>query len=210
MQRVKIWDAFVRANHWLMALLVLGLWWSADSGDMELHLQLAGILGASIVVRILWGFFGSESARFKSFLRGPKAIQQHLSDLHQGKPYQANTHSALGGWAVVLMLIVLLVQFGTGLFADDDIFFSGPLASSVSSDLSSLLTSLHKDNFNILLALIVVHVAAITIYRLRGIGLVASMFHGKRAGAAAPKLVNGLLGMVAVALLATAFYYFIN
>lgn len=210
MQRVKIWDVFVRLNHWLMVALVVALWWTAEQGEMERHLQLAGILGGLIVARILWGLFGSESARFSRFVKGPAAVVEHFKELGQGQYQPGNTHNAAGGWAVVALLLVLLVQFTTGLFADDEIFFSGPLASAVSGDLSDFLTGIHKDNFNVLIAVVVLHVVAIILYRLRGINLVAAMIHGKREGVAAPRLVNAWWAIVAAAALATAFYFFIN
>lgn len=209
MQRVKIWDSFVRLSHWLMVLLVALMWYTAEEGQMERHLQLAGVLGALIIVRIIWGFVGSQSARFSQFVRGPKAVQQHLVELKQGHYQPGNTHNAAGGWAVVALLLLLSVQFFSGLFANDDIFFSGPLAGSVSSDVSSLLTDIHKTSFNVLLGVIALHVVAIIVYRLRGINLVAAMLHGKRDNVAAPKLVAGGWAIIAAALLAAALYNWI-
>jgi cytochrome b len=35
MQRVKIWDSFVRLSHWLMVVLLVAMWWTADNDYME-------------------------------------------------------------------------------------------------------------------------------------------------------------------------------
>lgn len=210
MQRVKIWDSFVRLSHWLMVILVVLMWYTAEEGLMERHLQLAGILGALVITRILWGFWGSESARFKSFIKGPKVVAEHLIDFKAGQYQPSNTHNAAGGWAVLALLLLLLVQFGTGLFASDDIFFSGPLASSVGSDLSEVAGEVHETIFNVLAAVVILHVVAILLYRVRGINLISAMVHGYRDGVAAPKLVSGLIGIIAAALIAAALFFWIN
>lgn len=210
MQRVKIWDSFVRISHWLMVILVFGMWFTAEEGYMDWHLRLAGVLGGLVITRILWGFWGSESARFSKFVKGPQAVVAHIKELIGGKYQPGNTHNAAGGWAVLALLLLLLVQFGSGLFATDDIFFSGPLSSTVSSSVSDMLTEVHEIAFNILLVLILVHVIAVLAYRLFGVNLIAAMIHGKRENVSAPRLVSGIIGIVAAAIIAAALFVFIN
>ena len=210
MQRVKIWDALVRLNHWLLVVLLVLMWYTAEEGYMELHLQLAGVVGALVITRILWGFCGSESARFSQFVRGPKAVTQHLKEFTQGQYQPANTHNAAGGLVVVVLLMTLLVQFVSGLFATDDIFFSGPLASAVTRDTALLAMTIHKTTFNILVGFVVLHVLAIVLYRLRGINLVSAMVHGYRQGVPAPRIVSGLFGIITAAVIAAVLYQWIN
>lgn len=210
MQRVKIWDSFVRISHWLMVVLVALMWFTAEEGYMDWHLRLAGVLGALIITRILWGFWGSESARFSRFVKGPSAVMHHLRELKQGEYQPSNTHNAAGGVAVVLLLLLLAAQFTTGLLASDDIFYSGPLASAVGSDISGAATDIHELLFNVLLAVIIVHVIAIIWYRIKGIQLIAAMFHGYRNNVSAPRLVSGLVGIIAAAVIAAALFYWIN
>ena len=64
------------------------------------------------------------------------------------------------------MLVSLVIQVGTGLVADDDIYVTEPLRKFVSSEFSNWATGLHSLNADILLALIAVHVAAILAYLL--------------------------------------------
>jgi cytochrome b len=82
---------------------------------------------------------------------------------------------------VVVLLLVLAVQVGTGLFASDDILFEGPFYPLVGSSGSEWLTDIHKGNFNLLLALVVVHVLAVGLHELRGERLVGGMWHGRKA-----------------------------
>lgn len=104
-------------------------------------------------------------------------------------------------------VLLLLIQFSTGLFATDDIFFSGPLNALVSGDTASLLTSIHKTNFEILLVVIGVHIVAIAVYKWLGVPLLAAMIHGKRAQKSAPELRHGALGIVLAAVIIALLFW---
>jgi cytochrome b len=77
-------------------------------------------------------------------------------------------------------LIVTSVQVGLGLFAvDEDGFVSGPLSHFVSTETSDSVRGLHEANFDILLALVALHVTAIIFYRVfRGKRLLRAMITG--------------------------------
>ena len=72
---LKVWDLGVRVFHWLLVGLVAGLWVTATSdGDwMAIHLWLGVTVIAIVFSRIVWGLVGSDTARFSSFLVGPKS-----------------------------------------------------------------------------------------------------------------------------------------
>ena len=145
---VKVWDSFVRLFHLLIILLVAGLWWTADNGRMDLHKDFGIAILSLLVMRVAWGIFGSDNARFKTFVRSPLQIPSHLKKLFNGQYQSETTHSTAGGWAVIVMLALLIAQAMTGLFSSDGILFSGPLASWVSSDAQELLTDWHKTQFD--------------------------------------------------------------
>ncbi|MBY6064743.1 cytochrome B [Pseudidiomarina sediminum] len=206
--KVKIWDSFVRGYHWLMVLAVAGLWWTGENGEMEWHLKIAIVLGSLLLARLVWALVGSENARFRAFVRGPREVLAHAKHMRAKNYTPGNTHNAMGGWAVLALWLVLAVQLTTGLFATDEIFFSGPLASLVSGDWQGTLTDIHEGNFNVLLALVGLHVFAIVVYRLRGINLLAAMLHGKRENVTAPRLRPSLIAWAVAALLAASGWYF--
>ncbi|MDX1706119.1 cytochrome b/b6 domain-containing protein [Pseudidiomarina sp.] len=214
MSRVKIWDSFIRIYHWLMVLLIIAQLWTASQGYMEWHQRGAFILAALIVARLIWGFIGSESARFSAFLRGPRAVIEHFRELRDGRHQKETTHNAAGGWSVLLILLALLIQIGTGLFATDDILFDGPLAYLVSDSTQDMLTTIHHLNVYFIFAIVGLHVLAIIGYRLIGIGLTMAMIHGyqtfedERAHRKAPRLRNGIWGLLIAGVIASALYYF--
>jgi cytochrome b len=80
---------------------------------------------------------------------------------------------------VVLMLLCLAVQAGTGLFANDDASFEGPLAGRVSKATSDFITHIHHLNLNLLYLLVAVHLAAVLFYLVKkGENLVHPMVTG--------------------------------
>lgn len=161
--RVSTWDLPTRLFHWAIVLLVPFLWWSAEEGRMDLHIPAGIAMFGLLVFRLLWGLIGGSTARFARFVRGPRAVRDHLA----GRAVPAVGHSPVGALSVVAMLLVLAAQVGLGLFAtDEDGLASGPLAHLVSYETSERLTENHESLFNLLVALIVFHLAAILFYLL--------------------------------------------
>jgi cytochrome b len=160
-ERVRIWDWPTRFVHWMLVVLIPLSWWSAKNDEMEWHFRSGLTVLGLLVFRLIWGFIGSSTARFSSFVRGPRAIFDYL----RGRTEYRLGHNPIGALSVVALLGLLAVQVGLGLFAsDEDGLVSGPLAHLISADLSEEITDLHEDNFDILLVLIGLHVAAIFFY----------------------------------------------
>ncbi|MBF0305432.1 MAG: cytochrome b/b6 domain-containing protein [Alphaproteobacteria bacterium] len=171
---IPVWDPPTRAFHWSLALLVALAWASAKLDSMTLHMNAGHAILALIAFRLAWGFVGSRHSRFTDFVRGPRAA---LAYLRGGVATLG--HNPLGGWMVLALLGVLGGQAVTGLFADDDIIASGPLAHLVSSSATSLLTKVHKIGAKAILALIALHLAAVLFHRLvKGENLVRPMITG--------------------------------
>lgn len=148
---------------------------------MERHMQIGYTILTLVLFRLLWGLYGSEHARFGNFLRGPVKVFTYLKTLCKGSAVPSVGHNPLGGWSVVAMLSLLLLQAGTGLFANDDIYNEGPLAVWVSNATSGLLTRIHKINFNLLLVITAVHIVAVLFYLLvKKDNLIKPMFTGSK------------------------------
>jgi len=82
---------------------------------------------------------------------------------------------------VIALIATLAVQVGTGLFANDDIAFQGPLFDLIDKSFSDKLTGWHNTAFNFLLALVALHLMAIIFYRwVKKTNLVVPMLTGKK------------------------------
>jgi cytochrome b len=174
----RVWDLPTRLFHWLLVVLVALSWWTAETDRQDLHLYLGYGVLTLLIFRVGWGLFGSSTARFSSFVRGPGSVMRYVRDRFH---WPAAGHAPLGALSVIALLLMLFAQVGTGLFAsDEDGLFSGPLAYLVSLSTGDGMTELHEELFDVLLALVALHVAAILLYRLvLGRNLLGPMISGR-------------------------------
>jgi cytochrome b len=175
LETMRVWDVPIRLFHWSLVVLIPFSWWSATSDHLPWH-RLSGYLILGLLVfRLIWGFAGSPTARFSQFLRGPGGVAAYV----RGKAKAVAGHNPLGGWSVVALLMALAAQVGLGLFSvDEDSVEAGPLSSLVSFDTGRAIAHLHHRLFWVLVALIVLHLAAIAVYALRRRNLVWPMITG--------------------------------
>lgn len=178
--RVKVWDLPTRLFHWLLAILALAMIVTGKTGGDDViawHARLGYAVAALLLFRIAWGFAGGHWSRFGSFPPHPARALAHL----RGRQGHAPGHNPLGALSVYAMLLFLLLQVASGLFAQTKDEFAGPLSALVSNATAHFLTGYHKrvGQF-VVIALIALHVAAIGWYRWRGENLVTPMITGDK------------------------------
>jgi cytochrome b len=170
-----VWDLPIRLVHWLLAALIGFSWWSIEYHHTDWHIRSGCAILALLIFRLLWGVVGSSTARFANFVRGPRAVHAYVRGRWSGIG-----HNPLGALSALALLAAVAIQVGLGLLSqDEDGIYAGPLSRLVSSDTSDALRDLHESWFNVLLGLIVLHVGAIAVYRLRGRRLVKPMITGR-------------------------------
>lgn len=202
---MRVWDAPTRLFHWAIVVLMTFSYVCAMREWNQLHFLSGYTVLALLLFRVAWGFVGSETSRFRQFLRSPAAGLAHLAAFGKREPDTEIGHNAAGGWMVLAMLAALFVQVGTGLFSNNDIDAKGPLAHRVSKGTSDWLSGVHATSFYVLLALVVLHVLAIIAYAaVKRHDLVRAMVTGKKrlpANLRQPRFASPLLaaGILAVA-----------
>lgn len=175
-----VWDLPLRMFHWCLAVCFVVSFVSVKIDNMELHVLSASCMFGLLLFRLLWGFLGSHTARFGSFIPSPKRLFRYLAGRDKGEQYPG--HTPLGALSVMAMLLFLIIQVSTGLVADDEIYITGPLRDYVDSDTSSWATGRHVQLSDVLLGLVVLHLAAIVFYWLvRKNNLVKPMISGQKA-----------------------------
>jgi cytochrome b len=170
--RILVWDLPVRAFHWLLALSFAGAFLTAESERVrDVHVALGYTFVGLIAFRIVWGLVGSRHARFTAFVRGPRAVGRYLRSLAAGRPEHHAGHNPAGGWAIVAMLVLGLAVAASGY--------------AVYSDIGGhALEELHEGAANAMLALVVVHIAAVLASSLlHRENLVAAMLTGRKRSA---------------------------
>lgn len=178
-----IWDLPTRLFHWLLVLLVILQFGTAKYGwlDMQWHFRFGYALLSLLLFRIFWGFAGSNSARFSHFLLAPVNIWRYLRNWRKSSSAAFAGHNPASGLSVVLMLGALLVQALSGLATSDDIEWFGPLHNHLPDAWIAFASSLHRQLEIFILALIALHLSAISAHKvIKHESLTASMVTGRR------------------------------
>jgi cytochrome b len=206
--QVRVWDVPTRLFHWAIVILVGFSWLSAERSWMDWHVLSGYSIFALLLFRLAWGFVGSDTARFTRFLASPFAAVRHLMHLTRREPDHEVGHNAAGGWMVLVMLVLLGVQVGTGLFANDDILTQGPLADSVDKSTSDWLSHIHAINFKLIEIAVAAHILAVLAYAvLKRHDLVRPMVTGRKrlpADLPAPRMASLWLAALLIVVAAGA------
>ncbi len=178
-EAVSIWDVPVRVTHWSLALLVPAMWFTADNSLWYWHTRLGHVLLALLIFRVIWGFVGTDTARFRSFVRGPASVLDYLRGNYDAK--REIGHNPLGALAVIAMLSVIAAQVAMGLFAGDPYDgATGPLNALVGVGTADWITDTHEWFVYAVFGMIGLHITAISIYAgVRMQNLVGPMVVGK-------------------------------
>ncbi|PCI86494.1 MAG: cytochrome B [Hyphomicrobiales bacterium] len=163
----EVWDIYIRIFHWLLTFFVLTSFISIKYFDsLTVHFISGYCIVGLLVFRLVWGLFGSETARFKNFVKGPLAIVDYLKSLKNTPEHIASYgHSPIAAVSIMAMLFILIAQVFSGLFYyDEEIFLEGPLARYGSDFLLDNASYYHPIGANLVMLIIAVHLLAIAIY----------------------------------------------
>ena len=159
--KVTLRDLPTRLFHWLQVACFGGLWYSGTHSEMVWHVRCGYLMAGLLLFRLGWGLVGGQHSRFTSLNLSPgKALDRW----RQSNGDDALRHTLAGSWSIVIMLSALSFQVVTGLLANDSIFTEGPLAQFVSFETSNTATAWHSWSFNLLLALVALHIAAVLVH----------------------------------------------
>jgi cytochrome b len=210
---VRLWDAPTRIVHWALVILLGFSWWAAETDHLQWHRWSGYAVVGLVVFRLAWGFAGSDSARFASFVKGPRATLAYLKTLPHRAHRDVLGHNPLGALSVVAILVTLIAQVVTGLFAVDiDAFEAGPLSDRVDFDTGRLFAKWHHWSFETLQVLVVLHLVAVAFYLFyKRANLIGPMITGRSRVASDPGLSFApLWRAAAVTAFAAAFAWLVS
>ncbi|MEO1493086.1 MAG: cytochrome b/b6 domain-containing protein [Pseudomonadota bacterium] len=212
MTTIRIWDLPTRLFHWGLAISITGSVISVNMNEMDLHGQFGFAVCTLLIFRVLWGIVGSETSRFLQFAPWPGRVAAYLRGTWSGVG-----HNPLGALSVFALLGVACAMVGTGIFANDDVFFEGPWAGWIGSSGSARATGLHEIFEKMLYVLVALHLIAIFFYRaVRQKDLIKPMITGRGPGTEVeqPRMAHPLLALpvlgLAVFLAGLVFRYWIT
>jgi len=189
LSQMRVWDLPVRFFHWLMAFSFAGAYLTAEMDRWRLvHVTLGYTMAALVCFRIFWGFFGTDYAKFASFVRGPQATLTYLRSLFIGRPQHFTGHNPAGAVAIILMLGIAVVLAGSGWLL-------------YTEQVGEWMGDVHELIANLMLMVVLLHIGGVLIASLmHHENLVKAMITGrKRAETGAP--TQGLRAGTALILL---------
>ncbi len=170
---MRAWDLPTRLFHWSLVTLIGCSWLSyhyANAiGDPTLrwHRWNGMAILVLVVFRVLWGFVGSSTSRFSAFIRWPWVALGYGLDLLAGKTRHYLGHNPLGSWMIVVLLLTVGAQAIGGLYTlEHNEITAGPLQRTISDEATAFISKWHRRGFNLLLALVALHVLANSLYQI--------------------------------------------
>ncbi len=211
---VAVWDLPTRLFHWSLVLLVgINLFLISPRGGAAtiVHFVAGYAIAGLLLFRLAWGFIGSPRSRFSDFLRPWSVVRPYAARLARLSPPHSVGHNPLGGWMIAVMLAALLSMVATGLFAASR-RAAGPFAALIPSTASHLVGAVHQLLSNLMIGLIILHLAGILgDWLLTRDNLIKSMITGRKSlgvrdaaaeGNLAPAGRAVIVGLIALALTA--------
>ncbi len=181
---IPVWDKFIRAFHWA---LVLGVSVAAVTGFLlrptwiNVHVWAGVTAAVLLLARVLWGIWGSKNARFSGFVKGPREVMAHITELRSGKAARHLGHNPLGALMIIALLGTVLLLSLTGLAGLGGVFKAGPLGFATPYSLGGFTLSVHEILAIFLLVLVGLHIAGAVFEGMRTKeNLVKSMVTGEK------------------------------
>lgn len=169
-----VYDLPTRVFHWLFAGLFLTGFIIAKTVDDESpwfnYHSLAGLtLGFLVLLRILWGLFGTKHARFSGFALNPLELVSYFKGIMTGNKKRWAGHNPASSWAGLTMMFLAL-----GLAVTGYLMTSGPNKES--------FEDVHELFANGFIIIVILHIAGIVLHTFRYQEMIGfSMIDGKKA-----------------------------
>lgn len=122
MQNIKVWDPAVRLFHWSLVIAFTANALILDD-DSKLHQYVGYVVVGLVAFRVLWGFVGSQYARFSSFPPSVGGATEQLSDTATGRTKIHVGHTPLGALMIYNLLATLAIIGASGYLMTTDMFW---------------------------------------------------------------------------------------
>lgn len=165
--------------------MVFAVAWLTAEESAFVH-EWAGYIAAGLIgVRLVWGLVGSHYARFSQFLRGPSATLAYLREVVKGREARYLGHNPAGAAMIVALLLTMLATAFTGWLLENPTRIAMlPEVPSIIAPANAdededeeyaergeegegAIEELHEVLANLMLVLVVLHVAGVALASVR-------------------------------------------
>ena len=197
MRKNLVYDLPTRLFHWVFAGLFVTAFTIASTAEhspvFPWHMLAGLTMGLAVILRVLWGVFGTRHARFASFRLSPAALVGYFKGLFSGGQRPEADHNPASSWvAIVLMGLAL------GLGA------TGYLMTSTGNP--EAYEEVHELLANTFLAVVLLHIGGVVLHSIRHRdGFALSMVDGHKQQVEPADTISGarpVIGMLFIAMLA--------
>ncbi len=136
--KIRVWDPFVRLFHWSLVTCFFIAYLSGDEENL-IHVYSGYAVIALVAARLVWGFTGTEYARFSQFTYSPASAILYLKELAAGRPKHYTGHNPAAAWMIYALLLCLILTSLSGLKAYG-VEGYGPFADSAAGATNSTST----------------------------------------------------------------------
>lgn len=167
LQRIFVWDRFVRYTHWTVAALVIGELTIIDE-DWAIHRWAGYAVLILVALRLAWGLIGTRYARFSAFPLSLKSARAHILGMLWGKREVHLSHNPLGALMAYNLWASLVAVCLTGILMTTRTFWGADWVEEI-----------HEIIANWVLLSICLHVAGVLVESWRSkVRLVQAMISG--------------------------------
>lgn len=202
MRSTLVYDLPTRIFHWVFSSLFLITFFIAktvkdESIVFSYHSLLGLLLGALVLWRIFWGFFGSKHAKFSGFCLNLAELKSYLSGIVSGSKKRWPGHNPASSWAAVAMFALTLGLASTGYL--------------MTTGNKELFEDVHELLANTFIVIAVLHISGVLLHSARHRDTIAlSMVDGKKELSGNEEAIASskpLAGIILVALIFSASIY---
>lgn len=208
-KKILVFDIPTRLFHWLFAFGFIGAFSIGNFVDDEsalypLHMLFGALMTIAIMMRIIWGLFGSKYARFSSFKLNPMGLIEYFKNIFNGTKTPSIGRNPASSFAAVFMMLASIGMALTGWF----------MINATSENAAHDIKEIHETLAIVFLLIALAHIAGIVIHTITKkdpIGL--SMINGNKISddeTLGIKKPYALIGALFLALIGASAFAFTN
>lgn len=190
MRNGLVYDLPLRLFHWIFAGFFVMAFVIAKTVDDEsptyVYHMLAGLmLGFTVLLRIIWGLFGTKHARFSGLALDPRDVFSYFLGIVKGEKRKWAGHNPASSWVALVMFFLALGLGVTGYL--------------MTTGQKEAFEDIHEVFANTFLVVVLMHVAGVIVHSLRYRDMIAlSMVDGKKSEVSPSEVISSSRPVIAV------------